>query len=82
MSYASNTFRRYTGWLPSNPEIYDSFVAKHVDLANRAANRAHKDPVQKFKEAIESDPIMKDLFHQIFLQVSKKNTVSDPLDGQ
>lgn len=76
-SYNSpSRFRRYTGWLPSYPEIYDSFVLKHVTLAAKATH-AHIPAVQRFKEAIESDPLLIGLFNQIFLQVSKKNTVEN-----
>lgn len=76
-AYSTPKFRRYTGWLPSNPEIYDTFIAKHVALASGRLGHKHQDAVQKFEEAIQGDAIMKGLFEQIFLQVSPKNTVKD-----
>ncbi|KAI0069279.1 phosphatidylserine decarboxylase [Artomyces pyxidatus] len=80
MSYPTR-LTRYGGWLPAHPEIHTSFIAKHVKLARRAvlsdATIAHLPAVQAFKDAIESDPVMKSLFDQIFLQASSKNTKSD-----
>ncbi|KAI0069295.1 phosphatidylserine decarboxylase [Artomyces pyxidatus] len=74
-------FTKYGGWLPAHPDIHTSFIAKHVKHAKRAVQSkapvTHIPAVQVFKEAIESDPVMKTLFDQIFLQVSEKNTISD-----
>ena len=84
MSYSTPKLRRHTSWLPSNPEVYYSFLKKHIDLATKHQKACvqHQPAVQKFKEAIQDDPDMKDLINQIFLQVSVKDTVSDSLTGQ
>lgn len=75
-----NHFHKYGGWLPSKPEILSSFIEQHVKLALAVdpsdTPTQHLPAVQEFKEIIQGDAVMKDLFDQIFLQVSKLNKVS------
>ena len=84
MSYSTSQLRKYTGWLPSNPKVRDSFIKKHVDLATKHQKTfaQYQPAVQKFKEAMQGDPDMKDLFNQMFLQASPKNMVSNSITGQ
>lgn len=71
---------KYGGWLPSNPEILSSFIEKHIKLAQEITlsdtHTQHLPVVQEFKEIVEGDAVMADLFDQMFLQVSKLNKVS------
>lgn len=75
-----NHRHKYGGWLPSKPEILSTFIDELVKLAQgplRDTSTQHLPAVQEFKESIQGDPVMKNLFDEIFLQVvSKLNKVS------
>lgn len=77
-------FVKYGGWLPSNADIHTSFINTHVQIAQDAVLRVeapqHQPAVEEFKNTIEGDAVMKDLFKQIFNQVHEKNKVSNPAD--
>jgi len=67
-------FTRYGGWIPRDIRVYSGF---HKRLALGARSRRgtfaqHEPSVQEFKEAIEKDPVMTQLFDKIFLQASKE----------
>ncbi|KZP29036.1 phosphatidylserine decarboxylase [Athelia psychrophila] len=68
------SYHKYGGWLPTSHEIHQSFIKKHLKTANEAILRdgptKHIPAVEEFKIAIEGDAAMKDMFDQIFLQVS------------
>lgn len=76
----STTYTKYGGWLPSNPIIHKSFLTTRAKLAKdtvlSGGPTVHVPAVEEFKNAIESDVVMNDLFGQIFLQVSEDNEVS------
>ncbi|KZP30152.1 phosphatidylserine decarboxylase [Athelia psychrophila] len=76
-----NHRHKYGGWLPSKPEILSSFIDELVKLAQgtlRDTSAQHLPAVQEFKESIQGDPVMKNLFDEVFLQVaSKLNKISD-----
>ncbi|KAK0480861.1 phosphatidylserine decarboxylase [Armillaria novae-zelandiae] len=70
---------RYGGWHPANPAIYESFIK---DLLTRSMPRYkakdhHTEAVTKFEDAIKADPVMVDLFEQIFLQAAPENKIID-----
>ncbi|KZP02969.1 hypothetical protein FIBSPDRAFT_969428 [Athelia psychrophila] len=73
------SYQKYGGWLPTSHEIHRSFVEKHLKVANKAVLHGGPTPhitaVEEFKNAIKTDATMKDLFDQIFLQVSAINTI-------
>ncbi|KAF5334577.1 hypothetical protein D9758_018360 [Tetrapyrgos nigripes] len=74
--YPSTRLTRYGGWIPS-PVVYNSFIHKHRVIASgRMSNgSAHIPAVAEFERAIKSDPVMTELWNQIFLQVSPLNQV-------
>ncbi|KAK7041869.1 hypothetical protein VNI00_008826 [Paramarasmius palmivorus] len=85
MSYQKTTLSRYGGWLPSSRHVHKHFVHKHVERAHHkikthpdGCNAPHHPAVAKFEKTIESDPEMKRLFDEIFLQVSKENKIPNP----
>lgn len=70
---------RYNGWLPKSRAVHRTFFH---NVAGRVrspilARAPHTPAVEQFKRAIEADEIMVELWRQIFLQVSKENTISD-----
>lgn len=65
---------RYGGWIPANPAVYDAFfndLLREID-----PKKAHVPAVQNFKDNINADPELVDLFEQVFLQVSPESRVS------
>ncbi|KAG1904727.1 phosphatidylserine decarboxylase [Suillus fuscotomentosus] len=69
----------YGGWLPKHPAIYKAFIDHLVQRALRrsADSTLHEPAVAAFGEAIQGDPVMKSLFDQVFLQVDRRNQVTD-----
>ncbi|KAJ3900638.1 phosphatidylserine decarboxylase [Lentinula edodes] len=64
---------RYGGWIPANPAVYDAFfndLLREID-----PKKAHVPAVQNFKDNINADPELVDLFEQVFLQVSPESRV-------
>jgi hypothetical protein len=64
-------------WVPVNRDFYSHYTHHHLENIRGpyGLKTRHTAPVQRFETAIKSDPEMYDLFSQIFLQVSKENTV-------
>ena len=54
-SYSGAQFRKYSGWLPSNPEVYDSFVAKHVSLVAKDVSLVSEALGSKYKNKAVQD---------------------------
>ena len=68
--------RGYHGWIPAHPEFYKHYTRrslKHISRRNEQEAQEHTPAVQTFKEAIESDAEMLDLFNQVFLQAPEEN---------
>ncbi|EUC67708.1 phosphatidylserine decarboxylase family protein [Rhizoctonia solani AG-3 Rhs1AP] len=72
-------YNRYNGWLPSNPAVYDAFVAnlfkrgsalKYRQLEGRIGEE-HVPPVQEFGDVIRQSTVMKNLFDKIIEQASQ-----------
>lgn len=79
-SGATNRKRHgYHGWIPAHPEFYKHYTRRCLkDISGRKEQAAQHTPaVQAFKEAIESDAEMLDLFNQVFLQAPEENEVPD-----
>lgn len=62
----------YEGWLPRSKETYDRFFRHMNDkaAARRKAGSAHIRAVDNFKNTINADREMVELFQQIFLQAA------------
>ena len=77
-SRPANTKRHgYHGWIPRHPEFYKHYTRgclKDISRRNKTMSDL-SDTVQAFKDAIESDPEMVDLFTQVFLQAPEENEV-------
>lgn len=90
MSYPTK-FTKYGGWLPSNEFVHRSFIQSRILTAkdhqtnasrNKDGHIQFENPaVQAFKDDIEEDNLMKDLFDQVFLQVSDYKDVCN-CDGE
>jgi len=68
----------YHGWIPAHPEFYKHYTRRCLEEISDQQKREAREltpPVQAFKEAIESDPEMLDLFNQVFLQAPEENEV-------
>lgn len=69
------------GWLPSNPDICDSFIDILFKWAIRLLQDENSPPhhpdVAEFERTIKNDAEMMALFKKIFLQADEKNKVSD-----
>lgn len=67
----------YGGWLPSSRQAYESFFQQLTDkvASRRRARSTHIQAVQDFENAINANPVMADLFGQIFLEAAAQNEV-------
>ncbi|KAH9477927.1 L-tryptophan decarboxylase [Psilocybe cubensis] len=71
---------RYGGWLPKSRKIHKAFIDEQVKRAKLrpVRNVEELEPsVAAFKNAIDSDPVMKSLMTKIFEQVSPENLIPD-----
>lgn len=68
---------RYGGWLPASRTVHHSFIKHHVHGGRQRheAGNTLTAPVAKFRDAINADPEMVDLWKQVFLQSSTKDEV-------
>ncbi|KAJ3827426.1 phosphatidylserine decarboxylase [Lentinula raphanica] len=62
---------RYGGWIPANPAVWEAFFDDL--LGNIDPCKDHVPAVQAFKDAVNADPELVDLFDQTFLQVSSSD---------
>ncbi|KAJ3793515.1 phosphatidylserine decarboxylase-domain-containing protein [Lentinula aff. detonsa] len=64
---------RYGGWIPADRAVYKAFfddLLRTIDVG-----KAHNPAVQAFKDAVDADPELVDLFEQTFLQVSPQSRI-------
>ncbi|KAJ8082044.1 hypothetical protein AAF712_006092 [Marasmius tenuissimus] len=69
----------FTGYLPREKLVYQAFFDELTELANDnlKAGTPHLPVVERFKQAIEGDKLLYDLFQEIFLQVDPKYRYSN-----
>ncbi|KAJ3838582.1 phosphatidylserine decarboxylase [Lentinula raphanica] len=64
---------RYGGWIPANPGVWEAFFNDLLRKIDRS--KAHVPAVQAFKDAVDADPELVDLFGQTFLQVAPESKI-------
>ncbi|KAK1228964.1 hypothetical protein PQX77_008004 [Marasmius sp. AFHP31] len=64
----------YTGYLPEHVAVYQAFFDElaHVAAKLDDEGKPHLPVVERFKQAIEGDKLLYDLFQKIFLEVDPK----------